>query len=177
MVAKVKKEVSEKKHLSSQINAKKAQEARRQNIDKQKQLRELYGVSSSEEETESDTDEEQEAVIVRSIKKLKPKKNEELNEEVASPLNDFETLKKDIEEIKNALPKRRKGTPRKKKVVVVEKETVQALKPPAPEPETPRVSIEELKIGSIMKRSSSINSLNKESAEEKIQRLINRFKK
>lgn len=130
LTAQKKKDVSEKKRQASQANINKAREKRLNDKARQKELREIYGISSDEEEEASDEDtdldEEEESVIFKAVKK-KP------------PPSEIEALRKEIETLKTT-----KRKPRQKKVVFVEptQEKIETPEPPKehkkePEPNPP----------------------------------------
>ena len=170
-----KRQVSDNQREASKKNVQKAIEARKSNVEKQRRLREKYGIESSDsDDTSSESsDSEEEAIIVKTVKKLRPKKGSPLSPELSEP-SDIQLLRNEIEEIKRHVIKKR--APRKQKTKVIEVEAT----PVAPEVKPKKEETPKTESAPMMKLStstSSLNSLKGETASEKIARLTARFQK
>jgi len=184
--------VSEKQSTGSRININKAREKRLSEIEKQRELREKFGISSSDEsETDQESSDEDTVVFVASKKKKALEKAPELPD--VSEIGPLQELKNEIIEMKLLLEGKRKkrASPIKKKKVTPiksdpERESkIKTVEEPIKEPRK-SINLEPIKeietdkpltkVESIMKRSSSNSSLNKETNAEKIERLTNKFR-
>ena len=183
--------VSEKQSTASRININKAREKRLSEIEKQRELREKFGISSSDEsETDQESSDEDTVVFVASKKKKKAlEKAPELPD--VSEIGPLQELKNEMREMKLLLEGKRKkrASPiKKKKVTPIKSDPEPEMKTVEEPIKEPRKSInlEPIKesetdkplskVESIMKRSSSNSSLNKETNAEKIERLTNKFR-
>lgn len=183
--------VSEKQSTASRININKAREKRLSEIEKQRELREKFGISSSDEsETDQESSDEDTVVFVASKKKKKAlEKAPELPD--VSDIGPLQELKNEMREMKLLLEGKRKkrASPIKKKQVTpiksVPEPEIKTVEEPIKEPRK-SINLEPIKeietdkpltkVESIMKRSSSNSSLNKETNAEKIERLTNKFR-
>lgn len=183
--------VSEKQSTASRININKAREKRLSEIEKQRELREKFGISSSDEsETDQESSDEDTVVFVASKKKKKAlEKAPELPD--VSDIGPLQELKNEMREMKLLLEGKRKkrASPIKKKQVTpiksVPEPEIKTVEEPIKEPRK-SINLEPIKeietdkpltkVESIMKRSSSNSSLNKETNTEKIERLTNKFR-
>lgn len=185
--------VSEKQSTASRININKAREKRLSEIEKQRELREKFGISSSDEsETDQESSDEDTVVFVASKKKKKAlEKAPELPD--VSDIGPLQELKNEMREMKLLLEGKRKkrASPiKKKKVTPIKSDPerepeIKTVEEPIKEPRK-SINLEPIKeietdkplskVESIMKRSSSNSSLNKETNAEKIERLTNKFR-
>jgi len=183
--------VSEKQSTASRININKAREKRLSEIEKQRELREKFGISSSDEsETDQESSDEDTVVFVASKKKKKAlEKAPELPD--VSEIGPLQELKNEMREMKLLLEGKRKkrASPiKKKKVTPIKSDPepeIKTVEEPIKEPRK-SINLEPIKesetdkplskVESIMKRSSSNSSLNKETNAEKIERLTNKFR-
>ena len=183
--------LSEKQSTASRININKASEKRLSEIEKQRELREKFGISSSDEsETDQESSDEDTVVFVASKKKKKAlEKAPELPD--VSDIGPLQELKNEMREMKLLLEGKRKkrASPIKKKKVTpiksVPEPEIKTVEEPIKEPRK-SINLEPIKeietdkplskVESIMKRSSSNSSLNKETNAEKIERLTNKFR-
>ena len=183
--------VSEKQTTASRININKAREKRLSKIEKHRELREKFGISSSDEsETDQESSDEDTVVFVASKKKKKAlEKAPELPD--VSEIGPLQELKNEMREMKLLLEGKRKkrASPiKKKKVTPIKSDPepeIKTVEEPIKEPRK-SINLEPIKeiesdkpltkVESIMKRSSSNSSLNKETNAEKIERLTNKFR-
>ena len=183
--------VSEKQSTASRININKAREKRLSEIEKQRELREKFGISSSDEsETDQESSDEDSVVFVASKKKKKAiEKAPELPD--VSDIGTLQELKNEMRDMKLLLEGKRKkrASPiKKKKVTPIKSDPepeIKTVEEPIKEPRK-SINLEPIKeietdkplskVESIMKRSSSNSSLNKETNAEKIERLTNKFR-
>ena len=183
--------LSEKQSTASRININKASEKRLSEIEKQRELREKFGISSSDEsETDQESSDEDTVVFVASKKKKKAlEKAPELPD--VSDIGPLQELKNEMREMKLLLEGKRKkrASPIKKNKVTpiksVPEPEIKTVEEPIKEPRK-SINLEPIKeietdkplskVESIMKRSSSNSSLNKETNAEKIERLTNKFR-
>ena len=163
-------------------------------------LKEIYP-SSSESLSESETDEEKEEIIKfsnpgdapvierfnKDLKMVKRKEIEYLREELDNVRKMVESKKSKNAKAVNRKPRIKKVEEKKPEQEVKPEPEVKPLtvedppplRPPPPRPPTPplpRQSLDEVRLGNILKKSSSNSSLSKLSKEDRVTQLLNKLK-